>query len=64
MNFAMTSAPFFLILLWIAVWVAGFYLIVRAVRAFERVADAHERIAIALAKPRGPGEPPLHERPM
>ncbi|HEY4306339.1 MAG TPA: hypothetical protein VGM82_17830 [Gemmatimonadaceae bacterium] len=49
MNFGMGALPV-LVLFYVAVWAFGIYLVVRVIRAFERVADAHERIATALTK--------------
>lgn len=63
MNFGMSIAPFFVILLWLGAWILGIYLVLRFVRAIERVADAHERIANTLTKSsRGLTDPRLHER--
>ena len=39
------AASSLFILLWIGVWIFGIWLVLRFVRAVERIADAHELIA-------------------
>jgi len=69
MNFGLNAAPALLVFLLPAVvWLVALYLILRFLRAFERAAYAHERIADALARPhagpsdRGSMSAPSNER--
>ena len=47
MNFGFSSA---FLLIPVVVWLVALYLLVRFLRAFERAAYAHERIADALTR--------------
>jgi sensor c-di-GMP phosphodiesterase-like protein len=51
MNFGFGAFPAFLFFLMpVALWLVGFYLVLRFLRAFERAVSAHERIADALSR--------------